>query len=308
MFFNVFLKLTWPVVTIFHYGGLCILAKTNFVTDLENFTGYLFLIASNCYYSFSLKRMKVQLSNIQLSFEIDIRLNQLKILLLCLLSFFVTTLSQASAATLNEADLIKACVANQYLFDQITVNKTNTDFNVKFSPQVSIVDERQIQDIFRILSNKSNIPYKRNKQGCEARALAMAIIMDNMCLKSVKAFVQGPIYLQNPKLTWSLHVAPILYVVTKDQKLMPYIIDPSLYERAVTLHEWASKLGTASFSTSKPLYITNQYNYLMKDIYLELNEYRQADLDKMEDDLETLDSTAYGVLDSFDSLISIFSK
>lgn len=248
------------------------------------------------------------MSNIQLYFESNLRLNQLKVLLLCLLILFVTTLSQANATILREADLVKACESNQYLFDQVTVDKTNANFNVKYSPQVSVVDERQIQDIFKILSNKSHIPYKRNKQGCEARALAMALIMDSMCLKSVKAFVNGPIYLQNPKITWRIHVAPILYVETKNQKLIPYIIDPSIYDKAVPLHEWASKLGTSNFNTNKPLNITNQYNYLMKDIYLELNEYRQADLDKMEDDLETLDSTAYGVLDSFDSLISIFSK
>lgn len=130
--------------------------------------------------------------------------------------------------------------------------------------------------------------------------MEMALIMDRMCLKSIKAFVRGTIYLTSEKIKWELHVAPALLVRLNNGKITPYIIDPSLYTKAVSLTEWASKLGV-TFSSPRLLYITEQYIYLSTGVFEKQTDYKPSDLEMHKKLIDKIDSISYGIADWLDT-------
>lgn len=169
---------------------------------------------------------------------------------------------------------------------------------------ISKVSLDEIQQIFNLLKSKRYIPFDYKKMGCEARAHEMVRIMDKMCLSSAKAFLIGDISLGG--ISWVHHVAPILYVQNKDQ-ITPYILDPSVSDRAIPLNEWLNILRRSNLLGYYNLNITNQYTYRPEEIDSNNRKYRFRDIVKTKLGLGIF--KAYETVDEFPSdLIHLLKK
>jgi hypothetical protein len=107
---------------------------------------------------------------------------------------------------------------------------------------ISVVSEAQAQSLFSQMARQSRIPFRYPEDGCYARAHAMSALMERRGIVSGKAFIEGDLRVSTPhspggSVSWWYHVAPIV-LVEKDGELMPYVIDPSIFNRAVPVEEW----------------------------------------------------------------------
>jgi len=228
-----------------------------------------------------------------------------------LISFiFLTIIGQIalnSAYATSDQDIINTCFNKEESITKDNLHfskKSNFHLQTKIEDDLnlSVINENQAQQIFNILANKKYIPYGYAKMGCEARAHEMARIMDEMCLKTAKAFLIGKISYKS--ISWAHHVAPIL-LVNKDGVTKPYIFDPSVFDEAVPLSDWSEKLK--SFLGHYNLAITNQYVYRPEDINNELTDYRIRDLVKTKAGL-TLFSIYHGFNSIPDATVNILKK
>jgi len=171
------------------------------------------------------------------------------------------------------------------VFPIIPVKFTDPAYNiVKYNIEASVVSETKIKEIFNeIKKNKSKLQYDKYVGGCEARALEIAIMLDQMSIKSIKVFINEHFYFRG--VGWNLHVAPVIFVLKKD-KIVPFVLDPTANDfEPLSLLAWYSAIGKKILD---PVYFTNQYIYKIEDINLELNAYQDKDLDAKEKALNYL--------------------
>lgn len=130
----------------------------------------------------------------------------------------------------------------------------------------SVLSEDEVQQLFKILASIKEIPFKYPEEGCYARALEMSRVMDQLGITSVRAFVAvphtykkypngtqdfiatGPMFYvktrNSPKgyVEWNYHTAPV--VLVKDHgKLVPTVIDPSIFDSAVPVQTWIATMS-----------------------------------------------------------------
>ncbi|PIK14616.1 MAG: hypothetical protein CES88_09770 [Halobacteriovorax sp. JY17] len=185
------------------------------------------------------------------------------------------TFSLASSAS----SLEDKCFDSQEEFNSSHLNfskRTNYGLgkNIEEGLEVSTISIEEAHQIFNLLKSKKYIPYDYKKVGCEARAHEMVKIMDRMCLTSAKAFLVGDISYKG--IRWNHHVAPILNVKDED-KIIPYIFDPSVSDTVTTLEEWTEKLKRGKLLGYYKLNITNQYIYMPEDTEIGREKYKLKD-------------------------------
>jgi hypothetical protein len=169
-------------------------------------------------------------------------------------------------------------------FSHKTVSSThlNSDQYLKYSSKLneklSALTERDAQEVFNILRGyDKELVYSEYGMGCESRAYAMNLIMDEMCINSAKVFIESEkIQLKDHNWSWIYHVAPIV-LVKKGNEEIPYIMDPSLFKNAVPLQTWIEKLREQHYYNEYSLTFTDKYILLPKDKDLKLTSYRKAD-------------------------------
>ena len=151
---------------------------------------------------------------------------------------------------------------------------------VRHAPSLSVVSKSDVQTVFGILA-KNPLAHKVRTAGggCESRAYRMARLMDDMGLTSGKAFVSGKVVVNFTD--YANHVAPVL-MVDDQGTAVPYVLDPTVFDWAVPLSEWFSKIRSLSYQGYYFLALTNRYVYTPGDAELELKDYRLQDRIKVD--------------------------
>jgi hypothetical protein len=148
--------------------------------------------------------------------------------------------------------------------------------------ELSLLSIDKVQALFLKLEANKEIPFSYGKDGCFARAHKMAMVIDEDQVISGKAFIQGRFYVQtiNGPAFWTYHVAPVVMVKDGDRAI-PYILDPSIFHKAVPLSEWKAGLSKSRKSVFLEEYFTNRFSYGLEDKDKTYNNYSDASITDM---------------------------
>jgi hypothetical protein len=204
----------------------------------------------------------------------------------------------------EQVDYKKACASCQALRES-PFNKSTLDSKVNNQKvELSVVDISLIEKIFKEIKSNSEFAFDYTPNGCYAAAHMMAKILDEHGITSGKAFVEGKINVEwelikklknhknlDPKLQniesnvlWSYHVAPV--VLSKmNGKIIPIIIDPTLFNEPVSFKEWKEKMIKAPHSKIVSEYFTSRFAYDLEDKTKKLKKYDES---QVTDAVETL--------------------
>lgn len=190
---------------------------------------------------------------------------------------------------ISENKRIKNCQKNLTKFSKQIIHFKQSDSNQLVSYKsnategLSILSKQESQEIFNILrGHDDDIVYSEYGTGCESRAYAMNLIMDQMCINSAKAFIESPtIQLEDHNWSWYYHVAPII-LVKIDKKITPYIIDPSIFETPVPLTKWVNKLREQHAQNKYDITLTNKYTLFPSEKDIILSGYKDKDKEEVD--------------------------
>ncbi len=140
--------------------------------------------------------------------------------------------------------------------------------------QISIVTSEEADQIFKKLKEDYRIPYKFNLEGCFSRAHAMAKILESeMGLISGKAFFANDLIFKS-KLDSNEYIYPIthattfLFVKDKNGKIGPYIFDPSVADKPMSLEKFQNKI---SLGNKTVVQFTDRFQYNYNTEYQKTN-------------------------------------
>ncbi len=153
---------------------------------------------------------------------------------------------------------------------------------------LTIVDSFTVRKIFNDMVSQENIPFAFPERGCEARAHAMALLLEKENIKTGKIFVTGFLKVKTPNtpsgfVVWRYHVALTLWVRhPMTQVVETYVVDPSLFNKPVKIHDWVAAQMQTENNRLDRLVQTPSYVYDLNftDAKSELS-YNLADLDLM---------------------------
>lgn len=134
--------------------------------------------------------------------------------------------------------------------------------------EVSVVSLKKANQLFQEMKSHKEIPFDYPEDGCYARAHRMAMLLEKQGIIVAKGFVEGDLSVntKNSKegyVRWWYHVAPVLLV--RDEKtsaLIPYIIDPSVFDEAVPMSKWTGiQTSDNQKECTNRIYYTNRFSY-----------------------------------------------
>jgi hypothetical protein len=111
----------------------------------------------------------------------------------------------------------------------------------------NVVGMQQAQKAFRDVASQKNIAFRFPADGCYARAHLMVRRLLKQGYKPSKVWSfpgnGEQLYVRtrnDPRghVSWKYHVAPVLKVRTGNNRSQYYVLDPSLFNRPVTINEW----------------------------------------------------------------------
>lgn len=112
---------------------------------------------------------------------------------------------------------------------------------------------QKAQELFKQARAMKDIPWEYKQDGCYARAHLMARRFEAQGVRVDKVWLKGQLSVPESKVNWNFHVAPVVYVEDKKGNIQKMVIDPSLFDKAVTVEEWDKKITK---STSRGSVIT----------------------------------------------------
>lgn len=134
--------------------------------------------------------------------------------------------------------------------------------------KITLVSEGEANSIFQEMVSIKDIPFQYIEDGCYARAHEIVKYFENKGIIFAKVFIvdaKKKLRVNNSKnklgyVEWWFHVAPVI-LVSKNGKSVPYVFDPSIYNKPVPVDEWKS-IQTRHVKKSKAdLYFTNRFVY-----------------------------------------------
>jgi hypothetical protein len=107
------------------------------------------------------------------------------------------------------------------------------------------VSRQQAETIMLFFAKHPLFSWTNSHNGCEARADAICVLLQEWGIPNYKAWVFSGSYLKNHvgglKQNWNYHVAPMLQVM-EDGKLIQYLIDPATSGAPQTIQHWAAAI------------------------------------------------------------------
>ncbi|QDK43130.1 hypothetical protein DOM21_17050 [Bacteriovorax stolpii] len=112
------------------------------------------------------------------------------------------------------------------------------------SVEQTITMERA-SELFKKAQKMDDIAWKYKPDGCYARAHLMARRFEEEGVRVDKVWIKGDLYVPGtePLIQWNFHVAPIVYVKNAKGETQKMVIDPSLFDKPVTVEEWDNKMS-----------------------------------------------------------------
>lgn len=127
--------------------------------------------------------------------------------------------------------------------------------------EVTVIREAELMDLFNEISSNEDIPFQYHLDGCYLRSHEISRLLEKKGIITGKAFIEGNLMIISSifkKVEWTYHTAPIV-LVEKEGKEIPYIIDPSLFDKPVPLEEWKNKITFSRNDRIKDAYVTNRH-------------------------------------------------
>jgi hypothetical protein len=171
----------------------------------------------------------------------------------------------------------KTASENRELLQKAAKEFPNSDIKqvIAKCPPKEVLTEKEAEDLFRELSNNTQIPFDYPVDCCPARAHEMCRIMESRGIKSQKLFYfskdypnaadLGPkdqagksITFPNPRtgdrepFTWRYHVAPMVKMQKQGEPPGEYILDPSITKGPVTKEKWKEIMGNPAGAYEQP--------------------------------------------------------
>jgi hypothetical protein len=121
------------------------------------------------------------------------------------------------------------------------------------STDAAPITEAQAQHCFNVMRAQQDIAFGFVADGCYARAHLMARRLQQMGYRPNKAWAfakdqRRPLRFGNT--TWTYHVAPCLQVRTNSGAIRIWVIDPSMFGRAVDVDVWFNAMHPQNASGS----------------------------------------------------------
>jgi len=107
------------------------------------------------------------------------------------------------------------------------------------------IPKKQAEELFTFFKQHRLFNWKNANNGCEGRADAVCVLLDEWNIPNYKGWVFGGAYLKNHigelKQNWKYHVAPVLSVV-EDKHVIDYVLDPSSANSLLRIDDWAAAI------------------------------------------------------------------
>jgi len=135
--------------------------------------------------------------------------------------------------------------------------------------EMSVLSEEELINYFNEMAATKDIPFDYSADGCYARAHKMSRMLERRGVITGKAFVEGNLNVESPlmgRISWWYHVAPVV-LVKKDGKEVPYVIDPSLFNKPIPFDEWRDFMTDGKKSNVQDEYFTNRFSFTPSDKY-----------------------------------------
>jgi hypothetical protein len=138
--------------------------------------------------------------------------------------------------------------------------------NVDF--QRNTIPKKQAEELFTFFKQHSLFNWKDANNGCEGRADAVCVLLDEWGVPNYKGWVFGGAYLKNHigelKQNWKYHVAAVL-AVEEDKHVIDYVIDPSTANSLQRIDDWAMTITLVPHSYYSIRH-AHEYIFPSKDI------------------------------------------
>lgn len=156
--------------------------------------------------------------------------------------------------------------------------------------KVSIVSLCQVARLFAEVASQPHIPFRYPEDGCYARAHEMSRILESEGIITGKVFIEGNLRVETKNsptgyVEWWYHVAPVL-IVDRHGLQDVAVLDPSIFDRAVTVEEWFQIQTKHQGGRRDKTYTTNRFAYTPANQDEDLNDYNPEDLANMESTME----------------------
>ncbi len=191
------------------------------------------------------------------------------------------TLNQSASPLVNYKSACTSCLDKE--------NRYETRVNSQYITEpfsVSVVSKAEITKVFNEIKNYPTIPFGFPIDGCYARAHTMVQLLEQKGIIASKAWIEGELFLETKlfgKIRWIYHVAPMVMVM-ENGKEVPYIIDPSMFDRPVPYSEWKSAMTKDKNAKVDTEYFTPRFNYSPDEKEVSRTSY---DMDTLDDARDT---------------------
>ncbi len=147
---------------------------------------------------------------------------------------------------------------------------------------LSVLSEEEAKSLFDEIAARDDIPFGYPMDGCYARAHKMVRLMEDQGVIAGKAFVEGQLYVDTKfgEVGWGYHVAPVV-LVKVGGKVIPYIFDPSLFDKPVSFDTWKGKMLAKKKAVFEHEFYTNRYAYDPDDKNSKYSDYQDEHLQDM---------------------------
>lgn len=163
------------------------------------------------------------------------------------MSQFITVLSNGALLGFyvdpKEAGKYGCMYGGLYLNDKAAENLNTIKKNIYPDKHVEkTISLNRAKDLFNKARAMKDIAWNYKQDGCYARAHLMARRFEAEGVRVDKVWIKGDLYVPEANIGWNFHVAPIVYVEDEKGMIKKMVIDPSLFDKPVTVEEWDHKI------------------------------------------------------------------
>jgi len=107
------------------------------------------------------------------------------------------------------------------------------------------ISKEQAEQLFLFFKQHTLFNWKNSHNGCEGKADAVSVLLEEWNIPNYKAWVFGGAYLKSHigglKQNWNYHVAVVI-PVKEDGKIVYYALDPATADSLQLIDEWAAAI------------------------------------------------------------------
>jgi len=219
------------------------------------------------------------------------------------LAQFITVLSNGSLVGFyvdpNEAAKYGCVYGGLFLNNKAAENLDVIKKNIYPDQHIDkTISLNRATELFNKARAMDDIAWDYKQDGCYARAHLMARRFEEEGVRVDKVWIKGDLYVPESNIGWNFHVAPIVYVEDEKGVIKKMVIDPSLFDKPVTVEEWDQKMTKKTkrgsvitafpFPQNAALVERSALSFSSSDPYLPGENISMTEADKMKMAGETM--------------------